>query len=819
MIYTSEFTALNGIDYKIEITTEKGTGTEKFVLGASPFTTSMDSDGKTIYAPLKTTGATIEMLTATMPFNLYSSNNFGSKVKLTNTTNNKVEWVGFVTPNAYTQGFDGEKEVIEIECADGISSLKDVPYRTSAKQIETFLNIIFKILKRCNCYRYLYVTDNVRMTSSDTSDILSKIRVSEENFFDTKDYEAQPDDDVAWDCYDVLYEIMQFMGYTLIADGEDVYVMDYDAIRNNKNNFYRYSLSGTSIPPIPSPTSVTISHRYHIDGESYSKSGSNISIGEIFNQAKVVDDFNEIDNLLEGVDKAKNFENITSITDVLTDPNEYREVLQARIRNGRGEMEPMLVMIKLVTPDARLSGGADKKGDPRYYLVIAKFYNNPLIQVKRYANSASHSVVSNSTFNPEGYSQLSKYFGAHIAGYFTKCYNQDEYNEWRAGWGGDWNTFTTEKKLELFGRLCNMGNVGSKKLDNYIVGVNLNNDYHISHDNTTSYPYFTLTKQVPTTFGGDGGYVVLSGKVRRHNNYTGIFPLDGQVYIHNDTDGTSIYKDEGYVWARMKWGNKYWKCEGSYTDKGQWVDTPANFKLFYGDPTKEVRVGDWLDKEVDIYNNCGALWGVDDKGYYFSVPDGGNLAGTIELTIFANKDTKGKYERNNAKDKKNSYKGYPPFVMMYKDLEIKLGYSDDALNDDAAKSDTVYTNDVSGYTNINPMKEIKFKICTYDNKTPSYSTVDYLLNGVSVYLDTTYNQATGMTLRQEEHFVTKNVSQYRDPRIEFECNLKGDLNIKPWSLLTDKTLNGRSYIIDKMSIDYRLNSIQMTIIEKTNQYN
>ena len=301
-----------------------------------------------------------------MPFNLYSSNNCGSKVKLTNTTNNKVEWVGFVTPNAYTQGFDGEKEVIEIECADGISSLKDVPYRTNSKQIETFLNIIFKILKRCNCYRYLYVTDNVRMTSSDTSNILSKLRVSEENFFDTKDYEAQPDDDVAWDCYDVLYEIMQFMGYTLIADGEDVYVMDYDAIRNKKNNFYRYSLSGTTIS---APTSVTISHQYRIDAESYSKSGSNISIGEIFNQAVVVDDFNEIDNLLDGVDKAKNYENITSITDVLTDATEYREVLQANIKNGKGEMEPMLIMIKRVTPESKLSGGADDRGDFRYYHV------------------------------------------------------------------------------------------------------------------------------------------------------------------------------------------------------------------------------------------------------------------------------------------------------------------------------------------------------------------------------------------------------------------------------------------------------------------
>lgn len=56
------------------------------------------------------------------------------------------------------------------------------------------------------------------------------------------------------------------------------------------------------------------------------------------------------------------------------------------------------------------------------------------------------------------------------------------------------------------------------------------------------------------------------------------------------------------------------------------------------------------------------------------------------------------------------------------------------------------------------MDEIKFKVCTYDNKTPSYSTVDYLNGSSSVYLDTTYNQATRMTLRQEEHFVVKNVS-------------------------------------------------------------
>lgn len=812
--YISEFTAINGISYKVEITTETGSGTTNFVFGGNPFVTTMDSDGKTIYAPIKTTGATIEMVTDKMPLDIYSAKNQGTKVTLTNTTNNRVEWIGYVTPCAYTQGFDLERETIEIEAVDGIASLKDVPFRTSTKTVETFLNIIFKILKRCDCYRYLYVTDNILLTSTDATNILSKIRISEDNFFDSKDYEAQSDDDVAWDCYDVLFELMQYMGYTLIAQGEEVYILDYDAIRTGRKKYFRYSLTGSAIS---TPTNVEISHSYNIIGSSYAENGTNISLSELFNQCVVVDEFNEIESLIDGLDEQKNYENITSISDILTDTGQYRESMQAMIKNRNNELEPMLIMIKRVTPEGRLSGGANNRGDFRYYLVIAKFYNNPLINVKRYSDNSYHTVVSNSTFNPMKYSNMSKYFGAHVAGYFTKCYSEKEYNEWRAGWGGDWNTFTTQKKLELFGKLCNMGNVGSKKLTNYIVGVNLNNSNHISHDKTTNYPYFTITKNVPTVFGGDGAYIVISGKIRRHNNYTGIFPLDNKVYIHKDTDGSSIYKNEGYVWARLKWGNKYWKCEGSYTDKGEWVNTPSNFKLFYGDPTKDVKVGEWLDKDISIYNNCGALWGVEDTGYYCTIPSDENLNGSIELTIFANKDTKGKYEKNNAKDKKNSYSGYPPFVMLYSDFDIKVGYSDDALNDEAANADTVYSNDVSNYNNVNPMEEIKFKICTFDNKTPSYSTV-VLSDSDSNYLDKTYNQATKMSLRQEEHFVVKNVSQYQHPRIIFECNLKNNLNIKPWTLLTDTTLKGKYFIVDTMAIDYRYNKVTAQIIEKTDKY-
>ena len=86
---------------------------------------------------------------------------------------------------------------------------------------------------------------------------------------------------------------------------------------------------------------------------------------------------------------------------------------------------------------------------------------------------------------------------------------------------------------------------------------------------------------------------------------------------------------------------------------------------------------------------------MDENGYYVPTPPDGNLNGEVELTIFANKDTKGKWARNNKKDKKNSYSGYPPKVMLFKGLDITVGYSDDAMNEDAASADTYYCADNS----------------------------------------------------------------------------------------------------------------------------
>ncbi len=49
-------------------------------------------------------------------------------------------------------------------------------------------------------------------------------------------------------------------------------------------------------------------------------------------------------------------------------------------------------------------------------------------------------------------------------------------------------------------------------------------------------------------------------------------------------------------------------------------------------------------------------------------------------------------------------------------------------------------------------------------------------------------------------------------------NLKQNIDLKPYSLLTDKTLSGKSFVIDSMNVDYRFEKAEVKLIEKSNSY-
>lgn len=80
-----------------------------------------------------------------------------------------------------------------------------------------------------------------------------------------------------------------------------------------------------------------------------------------------------------------------------------------------------------------------------------------------------------------------------------------------------------------------------------------------------------------------------------------------------------------------------------------------------------------------------------------------------------------------------------PCCMFIKDFAMKAVIADPSFGDDN-DSDTVYTNIINDKF-VAELKDIKFRICTWDNKKPNYSAVAYKLNGAYNYLDKTFNNA------------------------------------------------------------------------------
>ena len=109
-----------------------------------------------------------------------------------------MKWTGYVTPNLYDMGFDEDREEVEIECIDALSTLQYYKYQSANKGVVRFVDIIDSILSKCNAYQHYYISGNIQLDESGS--ILDKLYISEQNFFDEKEDADQTDNDVAWTC-------------------------------------------------------------------------------------------------------------------------------------------------------------------------------------------------------------------------------------------------------------------------------------------------------------------------------------------------------------------------------------------------------------------------------------------------------------------------------------------------------------------------------------------------------------------------------------------------------------------------------------------
>ena len=289
MKYQGSFYDVNEQLYTINIVTNgDSSSTTNVVLGTSPFITEIETSGEHIYKPCKYSSATIKIISNDYYFDLYSSTAQQNKVVLKDSAGS-VRWVGYTTPNIYSQGYENEFEEVELEAIDALSTLQYYKYTTlgTTKSIVSIIRIIDSIITKCNAYTTYYISNNLQLNSTTNTTFINNLYISEQNFFD--------EDNEAMTCKEVLEEICQYLGLTCIADGDSVYFLDYDAIKNGLNTYHRYTVGNVS------PVAVSLSQSKSITATDYSENGGQISLDNVFNKVKVKSSLYSFDSIIPSI--------------------------------------------------------------------------------------------------------------------------------------------------------------------------------------------------------------------------------------------------------------------------------------------------------------------------------------------------------------------------------------------------------------------------------------------------------------------------------------------------------------------------------------
>jgi len=759
MKYTGDFYSLRGDKYTVQIITNNDSGTtQEIILGVPPFVTEQDTSDDNIYKSVKYQSATVNIITSgesDYKFDLYSGEADGTRVTLLKS--GTTIWDGFATPVIYNNGYTEIHEKLQLECIDGLSILQYYKYSASPKRVISLIEILNKIFAKSKVYTNLFVSSNISRVNG--TPILNDLYISEQNFFDEKD-DNETDDDVAWSCNEVLEQICQYLGLVCVGDGTNVYLLDLDGIRANKNTYYKYNIGSTAY------TSVTLSDTLAIDGDCYRGGNNTISLDNVYNKVSVKDSFYTFDSVIP--DLYENAINITKSTDTdLATSHSIGDGMYGEVISGSdGNMEIMI----------------DRVYDPE----DEKYTDCNVVAVKYYKND-NYTLTCPSTVN---YTDTKTMNGAVIAKFFVKKLENTYLNSWidfiigRSSLDShtldDWMAANGISKLNWSNYLCLYN--PSKQLNQPWVTTN--------------------SSELPALFGGSNSYLLIKGSYCYHYINEDPYPIpEDEIDIAQGR--YAMDAGQTYLKCKLQWGDLYWNGSG-------WTETSATFNIPYlrdEASCSERRSDATMFKNLEFINTVNWRIGTDKQGYLIPTPTGYVMNGLPKITIYS-PHTPNYHSCKSGDDEGEHYDHARVFL---KDFDI-VAFVGDPTFADLNDSDTVYTNVIDN-NHVQEFDEIEFKVCTNDNKNPNYSSVAYKENGVFRFLSGLTNSAMSLTQTAEELYVNRLCNQYNTPRIRLTLELENTL--KPYTVLQDKWVGlSKKFIVDSQSIDYEKDVTNITIVEK-----
>ena len=302
--YKVPFKSISDTDYEILIDVQDYTGAiTELTGGANPIT--IETDSNDVLSPVRSSKATISVYGSDYLQDLYTSNPQGINVRLMKGTD--LEWLGFMTPDTFSQDFSRPEFIYDMECVSALNTLKYKKFAETGSKI-TFLQLI-KNAALLAGYTELYLTTAI--TDASSGNVYANSSVAVANFYDELD---EP-----MNYFEILEEVAKYLVCcTFVPYKNALYLLDYKAIRNGLNQYYKYNPATTD-----EPLTVTLSHVVSTQDLGYTGTGATLSRIAGKNKATVNCSLYEVDNVLPEFDDEKSvFSRVENYTETYTEGKE-----------------------------------------------------------------------------------------------------------------------------------------------------------------------------------------------------------------------------------------------------------------------------------------------------------------------------------------------------------------------------------------------------------------------------------------------------------------------------------------------------------------
>lgn len=706
MKYTAQFKNIKNVLYQIDFDVNNDiSGESELLLSDEPFTTETNSDE--LFSPLKLTNATCTILTNSVLTELFSKKVHDVKVTLKNMSNNKIEFVGYTTANAYTQPYTNDIETLQIELIDSISSLEYINYQPVTYDKLTylsFLDFIIDAVKKTNSISSIYINDNIELSGVTIyNNAAEKLYIHEKNFINI--------DDDNLNYKEILRMMMEYLNFSLIQRGDEIFIIDYQCVKNNINDYTKYST--TDNWNSYSTMSELLSHQKTINGDDFMSNSTNLTLTETYNKASVEVENKIVTDLIPEIFDDELLKNITFESGSNDSYYEYTDT-------GEG--------VKYIIRFVR----NEKIKDIHYY------YSS--------AGNGSYTEIPQLEFYDSVKLKSGDYFG------------------------GTLRQIANYKVNEIPSKL---------NFENYIALKRWYSN-QISSQNQPRLKMFEYVSNEDVALLYDDYYFMINFDVNFDDNWNSYFPYE------NDTPANANQNEalaNGLkIPCKLQIGNKYWNgTNWTITDSFFLVnvDLEGSKKLFY--------------KWYSVENQAVYTDEIDGEGQKILINKNDGLVGNPIFSIWTPTFSA------------QTYSIFYGTIWM-KNFDFKLTKKDNLLGVRKENTDTIYENIIDDEY-VNKFSTISAELNTDVNKGLCFTSVLYkddnqIFNLLGDVLTQT-NSAKKLELNKIENIV----EQYSTPKSKIELTLTNSFYC--YSIIN---FLGSSYLIDSYSIDYKNDSMSITMI-------